>query len=98
MTYHSLVWRVIAATITLAVGSTAAAQDSSTPAAGQGGPMGVEQVAGHYAIAPEVKASKFDGKTGVFAGGHGGILIGSGLLVGGGLYTLTNGSRGRGMT
>jgi hypothetical protein len=101
MTYNSLsslVWRVMAAAITLAAPSIAAAQDSSPSAAGQGGPMAVEQVSGHYAIAPEVKASKFDGKTGVFAGGHGGVLIGNSLLVGGGLYTLTNGSRGRGMT
>jgi hypothetical protein len=98
MTYNSLVWRVMAAAITLAAPSVAAAQDPSPSAGGQGGPMVVEQVSGHYAIAAEVKASKFDGKTGVFAGGHGGMLIGNSLLVGGGLYTLTNGSRGRGMT
>jgi hypothetical protein len=98
MTNNTLVWRVLAAAMTLAAPSIAAAQDSSPTAAGQGGPMVVEQVSGHYAMAAEVKASKFDGKTGVFAGGHGGVLIGGSLLVGGGLYTLANGSRGRGMT
>jgi hypothetical protein len=58
----------------------------------------VEQVVQHYAIAPELKVSNVDGTTGVFAGGHGGVLIGNGFLIGAGLYTLTNGSDGRGMT
>ena len=98
VTYNSLVLRVVAAAITLAAPSIAAAQDSSPATASQGGPMVVEQVTQHYAIAPEVKASKFDGTTGLFVGGHGGMLIGNNFLVGAGMYTLANGERGRGMT
>ena len=60
--------------------------------------MAVEQVTQRYAIAPEVKASKFDGTTGLLVGGHGGMLIGKSFLVGAGLYTLANGERGRGLT
>jgi hypothetical protein len=91
------VLRVVAAAIALAAPSIAFAQDSS-PAVSQGGPMVVEQVTERYAIAPEVKASQFDGTTGVLLGGHGGVLVGSKLLVGAGLYTLVNGARNSGMT
>jgi hypothetical protein len=98
VTDNSFVLRVMAMAITLAVPAMAAAQDSSPATASQGGPMIVEQVTSHYAIAPEVKASKFDGTTGVFIGGHGGMLLGNTFLVGAGIYTLANGERGRGMT
>jgi hypothetical protein len=60
--------------------------------------MVVEQVTQHYAIAPEVKVSKFDGETALFVGGHGGMILGHNILVGAGLYFLTNGDHGRGMT
>jgi hypothetical protein len=100
MTGHSLVLRAAMAAIVMAAPSIAAAQNSTSggTAANQGGPMVVEQVVQHYAIAPEVKVSNFDGTTGVFVGGHGGVLIANRFLVGAGLYTLTNGSRDRGMT
>ena len=96
MTYQSLLRRVGAAVIALSAPSIAMAQDS--PAQNQSGPMTVELVTERYAIAPEVKAGNVDGVTGVLVGGHGGMFIGSRLLVGGGLYTLVNGSRGRGLT
>jgi hypothetical protein len=92
------VLRVVATAITLAAPSIAVAQDSSPAAASQGGPMVVEQVAQRYVISPEMKASKFDGTTGLLVGGHGGLLVGNNFLVGAGIYTLANGERGRGMT
>ena len=98
MTYQSLVSRAVAAAIALAAPSMAMAQDASQAQVNQGGPMTVEAVTQRYAVAPEVKASSFDGTTGVLIGGHGGVLVGSRFLVGGGLYTLVNGSRGRGLT
>ena len=64
VTYQSLVLRVVAGAIALAAPSIAAAQDSTPAVPNQGGPMIVEQVTQRYAIAPEVKASKFDGITG----------------------------------
>jgi len=89
---------VVVTAIALAAPSLARAQDVSQAAANQGGPMKVELVTEHYAIAPEVKITDVDGTTGALIGGHGGVLVGKRLLVGAGLYTLANGSGGRGMT
>jgi hypothetical protein len=60
--------------------------------------MVIEQVHQRFAIAPEFKVSKFDGATAQFAGAHGGLFLTDSILIGGGIYTLTNGSRSRGMT
>jgi len=98
MKCNGLVLCVMTAVVAIGAPSMAAAQTSTPSGPNSGGPMTVEQVTQHFAIAPEVKASDFDGKTGVFVGAHGGVLVGNRFLVGAGLYTLTNGSRGRGLT
>jgi hypothetical protein len=90
----------VAAAIALAAPSIAMAQDASTQA-NQGGPMTVEVVTEHYVVAPEikvVKVSSLGNTTSVLVGGYGGLLLGSRWLVGGGIYTLANGSRGQGLT
>jgi len=86
--------RLFAATAVLAAPSVARAQT----AVNQGGPMTVEAVTERYAIAPEVKASSFDGATRALVGGHGGVVVGSRLLIGAGFYTMVNGSHGQGLT
>jgi len=55
--------------------------------------MTVEQEQQGFVIAPEFKVSKFDGSTAEFAGRARRAAGRGGLLVGGGVYTLTNGSR-----
>ena len=74
------------------------AQTTTSSASNPGGPMVIEQEHLRLAIAPEYKVSKFDGSSAQLAGAYGGWFIGNSVLVGGGLYTLTNGSRGRGLT
>jgi hypothetical protein len=94
--------RIIAACLALgAVPAAALAQETAgTPAmpANQGGPMVIEQEHLRMAVAPEFRVSKFDGSTAQLAGAYGGWLVGRSLLVGGGIYSLTNGSRTRGLT
>jgi hypothetical protein len=84
-----------------AVPASALAQETAgtrgTPV-NQGGPMAIEQEHVRLAVAPEFRVSKFDGSTAQLAGAYGGWLVGRSLLVGGGIYSLTNGSRYRGMT
>jgi len=77
---------------------TVTGQTTTSSASNQGGPMVIEQEHLRMAIAPEYKVSKFDGTSAQLAGAYGGWLVGHSLLVGGGLYTLTNGSRSRGLT
>jgi hypothetical protein len=94
--------RIMAASLALgAVPAGALAQETAgtrgTPV-NQGGPMVIEQEHVRLAVAPEFRVSKFDGSTAQLAGVYGGWLAGRSLLVGGGIYSLTNGSRYRGMT
>lgn len=99
MTHHSSLLRIIAMAVALGAGPTiAAAQSSPQTPVNQGGPMAIEEVQRRFAIAPEFKVSRFDGASAQFAGAHGGLIVGNGFLIGGGVYTLTNGSRSRGMT
>src|SRR4029079_17631395 len=62
------------------------------------GPMIIEGSHTSGAIVPEYKVSKFDGFTSQFAGAYGGVHVAKDVLVGAGLYTMTNGTDGRGMT
>jgi hypothetical protein len=78
--------------------ATAVAQGTAGTPASQGGPMVIEQGHLRLAVAPEFKVSKFDGSTAQLAGAYGGWLVSDSLLVGGGIYSLTNGSRARGLT
>jgi hypothetical protein len=99
VTHNSYLLRLIATAVALGAAPTiAAAQSSPQTPVNQGGPMVIEQVQQGFAVAPEFKISRFDGSSAQFVGAHGGLLVGNGLLIGGGIYTLTNGSRGRGMT
>src|SRR4051812_15071685 len=88
--------RAVAAAAVLAVPAGAMAQQ--TPAANQTGPMLVEQVRQRFAIAPKYKVSKFDDASAQFAGAHGGVFLTDTIVIGAGFYTLTDGSKGRGMT
>jgi hypothetical protein len=91
--------RIMAASLALASApAIAVAQGTAGTPANQGGPMVIEQGHLRLAVAPEFRVSKFDGTTAQLAGAYGGWLAGDSLLVGGGIYSLTNGSRARGLT
>jgi hypothetical protein len=99
MTPSSSLLRLIAlATALSAAPSMVAAQSAPPPPVNQGGPMAIEETQQRFAFAPEFKVSTLNGSTAQFVGAHGGLLVGNGILIGGGVYTLTNGSRGRGLT
>ncbi len=97
MTQPTSLLRTCAAFCFLSAGAAVASAQSTTTPANQGGPMVVEQVEHRAAIVPEYKVSKFDGSTAQLIGAHAGALVGT-VLIGGGLYTLTNGARGQGLT
>jgi hypothetical protein len=91
--------RIMAACLALgAAPAIAVAQGTSGTPANQGGPMAIEEEHQGVVFAPEFKISKFDGSTARLAGAYGGGLVGDSVLVGGGIYSLTNGSRGHGLT
>jgi hypothetical protein len=96
----NIVWTcTIAAIVGLATAPTIASAQTTPPSpVNQGGPMVVEAVEQHYAIAPEYKVSNFDGTTAQLVGAHAGVFVTKTILIGGGLYTMTNGSKGRGLT
>ncbi len=96
----NIVWtRILVAAAGLAAAPTIAWAQTTPPLpVNQGGPMVVEAVEQHYAIAPEYKISDFDGTTAQLVGAHGGVFVTKTILIGGGLYTLVNGSEGRGLT
>jgi hypothetical protein len=96
----NIVWTsTIAAIIGLAAAPTVASAQTTPPSTvNQGGPMAIEAVEGNYAIAPEFKVSKFDGTTAQLVGAHAGVFVTKSILIGGGLYTMTNGSDHRGLT
>jgi hypothetical protein len=98
VTSNFFVSRIVVAALALGLPAIASAQGTSPAPASQGGPMVVEQVTQRYAFLPEVKVAAFDDSTVTLIGGRGGVLVGSRLLVGAGLYTLVNGDRGRGLT
>jgi hypothetical protein len=60
--------------------------------------MIIEQVEQRFALAPEYKVSKFGNSTAQLVGAHAGVFVTKGILIGGGLYTMTNGEEGRGLT
>jgi hypothetical protein len=93
----------IVAVVALVAPAVAAAQSTPPTAANQGsanqgGPMIIEQVEQHFALAPEYKVSKFGNSTAQLVGAHAGVFVTKGILIGGGLYTMTNGEEGRGLT
>jgi hypothetical protein len=99
MTHNSHLLRLIAIAAALGAAPTiAAAQSSPQTPVSQGGPMTIEEAQQGFVIAPEFKVSRFDGSKAQFAGVYGGVTVGRGFLLGGGIYTRTNGSRNRGMT
>ncbi len=99
MTFN-IVWTstLVAIAALAAAPSVASAQTTPPSAVNQGGPMAIEAVEPHYAIAPEYKVSNFDGTTAQLVGAHAGVFVTRTILIGGGLYTMTNGSDRRGLT
>lgn len=78
----------------MAAASIAAAQDTTAPRSpASQGPMVIERVSNGFAGAPEFKFTELDGTTENLLGGYGGYLIDNTLLIGGGAYWLTSGSR-----
>lgn len=78
-----------------AIPALAAAQTAQPGTINQGGPMTIEQVEQHFAIAPEYKVTDLDGFTGQLLGAHGGVFVGKSFLIGAGFYTMLNGSEGQ---
>ena len=97
MTQTSCLLRAVATVALLAVPAAAPAQQPPAPTT-QTGPMIVEQVHQRFSISPEYKVSKFDDATAQFAGVQGSVFLTGSIAIGGGFYTLTNGTKGRGMT
>ena len=98
MTHYRQFFQLIVSAAALAVPAMSAAQSSPPTPADQGGPMIVEQIEQHLALAPEYKVSKFGGTTAQLVGAHAGVFVTKSILIGGGLYTMTNGEDGRGLT
>jgi hypothetical protein len=97
---YNIAWtRFAAAIAALAALATspalATAQTAPSTPANQGGPMTVEAIDQHFAIAPEYKVSKLGSSTAQLVGAHGGVYVTKSFLVGGGIYTMTNGDEGR---
>ena|SRR5436190_9834231 len=94
--------RTVAWLFLLAWPVAAAAQDiertadqTALPAAQAQGPMTIERVHDGWAIAPDFKVTKVDGSTGRLAGAYGGWVFDNTLLIGGGGYWMTNGTKSR---
>jgi hypothetical protein len=89
---YNIVWTLAAL---LALPSLSAAQEAPPTLVNQGGPMTVEAIRQHFAIAPEYKVSKLGDTTAQLVGAHGGIFVTRDILVGAAFYTMTNGEEGR---
>ena len=98
MTHTKTFFQLIVAAAALAAPAMAAGQSSTPTGANQGGPMIIEQVEQHFAVAPEYKVSKFGDTTAQLLGAHAGVFVTKSILIGGGLYTMLNGEDGRGLT
>jgi len=83
---------VIVAIAALFVTSAALAQNTpSTPAAAQtSGPLVLEQIHDGWALAPDVKVTSVDSRTGELVGAYGGRVFDGTLLIGGAGYWLAN--------
>jgi hypothetical protein len=81
------------ALVTLCAASVFAQSTGSAPTAG--GPMTVEVVRNGWAIAPDVKITRFDDGTHALAGAYGGIVFDRQLLIGAAGYWLTDPSHSR---
>jgi hypothetical protein len=87
-------WSAVLLVFALTLPAAAAAQDgtaspeSSNPAPAR--KLVLEEVHDGFAIAPDVRFGKVNGKTATIAGGYGGWMIDKTLLVGGGGYWLAN--------
>jgi hypothetical protein len=79
----------------LGVAPIATAQTAPADEDGSRGPMLVERVHNGFAIMPEAKLTKVDGRSAMLAGASGGWMIDNTLLIGAGGYWLTNNSNGR---
>ena len=101
--HHFPIGRMLATACVLAAllsSGRAHAQDVNPPPGGPGtqGPMTVELVHDGWAIAPDVKVTRFDGGTHALAGAYGGRVFDKSLLIGGAGYWLTDPNRARGLS
>src|SRR5437868_12554804 len=85
----------IMAIAALLVASAAFAQNapSSPPAAPAAGPLVLEQIHDGWAIAPDVKVTSVDNRTGELVGAYGGRVFDGALLIGAAGYWLANDRR-----
>jgi len=79
-------------------GAQSAPQPTQAPSANQSGPMVLEEIHQRFTIEPAFKVSKLDDQTAELVGAQGGAYVSKSLMIGAGLYTLTNGANGRGLT
>jgi hypothetical protein len=98
VTHTKRLFQLIVAAVALAAPAMATGQSAPPTAPNQGGPMIIEQVEQHFALAPEYKVSKFGDTTAQLVGAHAGVFVTKSILIGGGLYTMTNGEDSRGLT
>jgi hypothetical protein len=92
-------FQLIAVAVAVAAAPAIAfAQTSPATTVNQGGPMTIEQAEQHFEFSPEYKVSKFGDSNAQLVGAHAGVFVTKSILIGGGLYTMTNGSEGRGLT
>ena len=84
---------VIVAIVALLVTSAAFAQNTPTTPAPTSGPLVLEQIHDGWTLAPDVKVTSVDSRTGELVGAYGGRVFDGSLLIGGAGYWLANDRR-----
>jgi len=82
----------------LFVASSAWAQKAQNPPGPTNGPLVLERIHDPWVLAPDVKVTDLDDRTGELAGVYGGRLLDNTLLIGGAAYWLANDDRDFNMT
>jgi len=77
----------------LFITSPALAQSAQNPPAPTNGPLVLERIHEPWVLAPDVKVTDLDDRTGELAGVYGGRLLDDTLLIGGAVYWLANNAR-----
>ena len=77
----------------LFITSSALAQSAQNPPAPTNGPLVLERIHEPWVLAPDVKVTDLDDRTGELAGVYGGRLLDDTLLIGGAVYWLANNAR-----
>ena len=84
---------IIVAIAALLVASVAFAQNAQNTPAPASGPLVLEQIHDGWALAPDVKVTSVDTRTGELVGAYGGRVFDGSLLIGGAGYWLANDRR-----